>query len=139
MLSDMTVANGYSRNYTPVPSVRNDSATMEETPYIGIDVGEEEELFEGVGINQYRAIVPITIVARARSSHKYPSEEELEVHLERAEVIEDIKKRFAKAYLEIDSCTQFEPIGQQEAQEDSNKFCFFTEYTFGLTYKQMRQ
>lgn len=140
MLSDMTTENGYSRTYTPVKSVDNDSATMDKTPFISLHFGVEEPVSEGVGMNEFRSLVPVVVTARVRVSHTYRNEIEYAEDVERSKVVADIKKRFASAYREVTHCIQVQDDSFQEleAREDSNKKTMYVKYTFSVIYKQTK-
>ena len=140
MLSDMTIANGYSRDYTPVKSVFNDSATMSQTPFISLHFGYETPVFDGVGMLESRASLPVQIVTRVKPMHQYRSEIEYAEDLLRSEVIDDIKKRFLLAQNEITDCVTLEALNEIEPStlglNDSNKHDMYVAYEFELTYKQ---
>jgi len=139
MLDDMTTANGYSRTYTPVKSVDNDSATMQKTPFISLHFGLETPITEGVGMNEFRSMVPVIITARVKVNTRPRSVIEYNEDIERSKVVADIKTRFAYAYKEMtDSCVQIEDDTWQEldARDDSNKNTMYVKYGFGIIYKQ---
>jgi len=141
MLSDMTTDNGYSRTYTPVKSVDNSSATMKKTPFISLHLGQEEAVTDGVGMKEFRALLPVIVTARVRTTHGFRNEIEYEEDIERSKVIEDIKKRFAYAHKEVsDNCVQVpdESWVELEAREDSNKKDMYVKYGFGIIYKQQK-
>lgn len=139
-LSTMTTLNGYSRTYTPVKSVDNASATRKKTPYISLHFGEEEPVTEGVGMNEYRALVPVTVTARIKPTHRFRNEIEYEEDIQRSKCVKDIKKAFSP--LEIirnaTGCIQapLESYQEEEARDDSNKNDMFVKYTFGIIYKE---
>lgn len=139
MLSDMTVANGYSRDYTAVKSVDNDSANMSKMPFVSLHFGVEEPVTEGVGMMEIRALIPVIVTARVKVPHKFGSEIEYAEDVVRSEVVEDIKKRFFRAYREMsDPCVQVADDGWQEEEprSDSNKHAMYIKYGFGIMYKQ---
>jgi len=138
LLSDMTTANGYSRDYTPVKSVDNDSATRQKTPFTSLHFGQEEPIFEGVGMNENRAMIPVEVTARVKVSHRYRNEIEYAEDIERSKVVSDIKKRFSLAHKEITGCVQIEMLGEEEAREDSNKNMMYVKYNFAIMYKEQK-
>jgi hypothetical protein len=143
MLDLMTVANGFSRDYTVVKSVDNSSATQKQTPYISLHFGVETPVTEGVGMFEYRALVPVTVTARIRTSsatHKDRREIEYAEDIERSKCIKDIKKNFTPLAINNNTtvCIQapYESYEEEDAREDSNKHDMFVKFTFGIIYKQ---
>jgi hypothetical protein len=139
MLSDMTVANGYSRDYNPVKSVDNSSAGIKQTPFISLHFGYEEPVTEGVGMMEFRSLVPVIITARVKVLQQTRGDIEYDEDVERSLVVEDIKKRFAYSYKEMTtSCVQVpdDSWTEEEPREDSNKHDMYVKYGFGIIYKQ---
>ena len=143
-LGNMTVANGYSRDYNVVKSVDNDSATMAQTPFVSLHFGTEEELpfGEGVSFEYYRAELPVYVTARVRTDetiHKTRSDIEYAEDIARSQVVEDIKKCFSTVQGDVSNCIYFQAEGEEEARQDTNKYDMYVKYVFTMRYKQLRQ
>lgn len=141
MLSGMTLANGYSRTYTPVKSVDNDSATMKQTPFISLHFGTEAEVpfGEGSSFEYYRAELPVEVTARVKVPHNTRSEIEYIEDVQRSQVVDDIKQRFSIVSGNVTGCFYFEAEGEEEARLDSNKNDMYVKYIFTCRYKTLRQ
>ena len=110
-----------------------EAETLEES-----SEAEEVELEEGKSASQFRAEIPVIVVARINLDHDYRSEVEYEEDLERSKVVSDIKRRFGFATEEVANCIYMEPFGEEEARTDSNKHKDFVRYVFTMRYKEQR-